>query len=158
MKHLLKCLGKSYCHRGLYWEITIDRKQDWVVRVGGQLRLRHLHLIILSHLHFTFCSCTNNKITNYTFHKCKTILNIFTLLDRYLPDKSKWFSFSSLAMLSDGILVNLLLLSTRYHKDRSRPLKAMLGMEFKWLLLISSLQAPEKIIGCNAAHLQWKCW
>ena len=47
-------------------------------------------------------------------------------------------------MLSEGILVNMLLFSTRHHRDRSRPENAKEGMELSLLLLISRLQAPAR--------------
>ena len=51
-------------------------------------------------------------------------------------------SFWSLDTLSEGILVNLLLLRMRHHRERSNPVKAREGMEWRWLSLISRLHAP----------------
>ena len=59
-------------------------------------------------------------------------------------------SFSSLLMLSEGILVNMFCLSTRHHSDLSSPENARDGMELRWLLLISRLQAP--------AEWWWRWW
>ena len=44
-KTSLKCLFVELYDHEVYWEITIDRKQDWDVRVGGQLRLRQQQAI-----------------------------------------------------------------------------------------------------------------
>ena len=61
-----------------------------------------------------------------------------------LPDRSRKLSFSSLEMLSDGILENWLWERTSLQSALSRPEKARLGMEARLLWLISRLQDPKE--------------
>ena len=87
-----------------------------------------------------------NHIMSYIFVCCS-------------PDRSKWLSFSSLEMLSEGTRWNLFPLSTRRHSERSSPVKASEGTECSRLWLTSRLQAPEyqdySITGASARGKEW---